>query len=64
MNNEKRTRIAAERRNHEKRLYELRSEFAPSKQIDDEYQQHQQRLGEILGDEEEGIVGTMCGRTA
>ena len=53
-----RAAIEAERRAHNRRVETMRNEFAPSKNINAEYQQHQRRVAKILGDEEQGIIGT------
>lgn len=51
-----REQIAEERRQHTRKLDQLRSEFAPSKDINAEYVEYQRRLGEILDPDEPGIV--------
>jgi hypothetical protein len=49
-------RIADERREHNRNLDVLRAEYAPTSEIDREYQNHQRRLQNILGPTESGIV--------
>ena len=50
-------RLTDERRRHDRNLEILRSEFAPSTEIDREYQGHLRRVRDILGpDEPSGII--------
>jgi hypothetical protein len=51
-----REQVADERRQHTQKLDQLRSEFAPGRDIDAEYQDHLRRLDEILGESDSGIV--------
>ena len=53
-----REQIAAERIDHERKVETMRSKFRPTKDINDEYIAHQRRISKILGDEEQGIIGT------
>ena len=52
-----RAAIEAERRAHNRRVETMRNEFAPSKNINAEYQQHQRRVAKILGDDDQPLVG-------
>ena len=53
-----REQIDAERRAHNHKIETMRSQYAPSRDINSEYQQHQKRVAKILGDDEQGIIGT------
>jgi hypothetical protein len=59
-----RERLAAERRNHNRRIEQLKSEFATHRAMNDEFIQHQNRVAAILGDDEQPCIGTAGGPTA
>ena len=59
-----RERLAAEHRNLRRRVKVFQDEFAPHRALNEEYQRSQQRIAEILGPDDQGIVGTKGGRTA
>ena len=59
----KRQQLAEERRAHNRKMEQLRSEYAPGRDIDAEFQAHQSRIGEILGDENQPCVGSAGGPT-
>ena len=60
----KRQQIAAERNEHNRRIENLRSQYAPSKDLNREYVAHQRKLASILDSDEKEIVGGRSGRTA
>ena len=49
--------IAAERRAHNHKIETMRNEFAPSRALNAEYEQHQRRISKILGDDDQPLVG-------
>ena len=59
-----REQLAEERRAHNRKLEQLRNEFAPGRDIDAEYQGHQRRVAAILDDENGPCIGSAGGPTA
>ena len=60
----RRQQIAAEHRAHKKNLETLQSEYAPSRDINDEFMKHQARIAAILGEDNTSCVGTQNGPTS
>jgi uncharacterized protein YlxW (UPF0749 family) len=57
---EQRKQLEAERRAYNKRVEQLKSEYAPDKALNAEYQESQRRIATILGDDNLPVVGTGC----
>ena len=52
-----RQQITQERDAHNRRIETMRSQFRPTKDVNDEYIAHQRRIGKILGDDDQPLVG-------